>query len=194
MKLTQSSAQITAGKIPFRFLDPVTAEGRDTVSQNQLCPDANMLLKSTAFGKCLHPDAHRHTRTEMDRSPKHNASNVPRDAWWNIKQYGRFMKMTRADNSIHSTLQQQSHTHTHTPVYRPFSGTTQVSRYQKGKTNLDFTEARVSGSGISWAICKPALRSRQITTPAPHHSVFLQTGCPSCRPTNSIKALKQHSM
>jgi len=31
-----------------------------------------------------------------------------------------------------------------------------VSRYQKGKTNLDFT-----GSGI-----------RQITTPAPHHSVF----------------------
>jgi len=27
----------------------------------------------------------------------------------------------------------------------PFSGTTQVSRYQKGKTNLDFTEARDSG-------------------------------------------------
>ena len=30
----------------------------------------------------------------------------------------------------------------------------------------------VSGSGISWAICKSAARSRQITTPAPHHSVF----------------------
>jgi len=26
----------------------------------------------------------------------------------------------------------------------PLSGTTQVGRYQKGKTNLDFTEARVS--------------------------------------------------
>ena len=26
----------------------------------------------------------------------------------------------------------------------PFSGTTQVSLYQKGKTNLDFTEARDS--------------------------------------------------
>ena len=26
--------------------------------------------------------------------------------------------------------------------------------------------------------------------PAPHHSVFLQAGCPSCHPTNSIKALK----
>ena len=29
-----------------------------------------------------------------------------------------------------------------------------------------------SGSGISWAICKSAPCSRQITTPAPHHSVF----------------------
>ena len=30
----------------------------------------------------------------------------------------------------------------------------------------------MSGSGISWAICKSAPCSRQITTPAPHHSVF----------------------
>ena len=49
----------------------------------------------------------------------------------------------------------------------------------------------VSDSGISCAMCKSAPRSRQITTPAPHHSkVFLQAWCPSCRPTNSIKALK----
>jgi len=48
----------------------------------------------------------------------------------------------------------------------------------------------VSGSGISWAMCKSAPRFRQIAMPAPHHSVFLQAGCPSCRPTNSIKALK----
>jgi len=50
----------------------------------------------------------------------------------------------------------------------------------------------VSGSGISWAIgglCKSTPRSRQITTPTPHHSV-LRAGCPSCRPTNSVKALK----
>ena len=49
----------------------------------------------------------------------------------------------------------------------------------------------MSGSGISWAICKSASRSRQITTPAAHHSLFLQAGCPSCSPTNSVKALKQ---
>ena len=47
----------------------------------------------------------------------------------------------------------------------------------------------MSGSGISWAVCKSAPRSRLITMPAPHHSVFLQAGCPSCRPTNSVKAL-----
>ena len=30
----------------------------------------------------------------------------------------------------------------------------------------------MSGSGISWAICKSAIRSRQITMPVPRHSVF----------------------
>jgi len=45
-------------------------------------------------------------------------------------------------------------------------------------------------SAGSWAVCKSAPRSRQITTPAPHHSVFVQAGCCSCRPTNSVKALK----
>jgi len=40
-----------------------------------------------------------------------------------------------------------SHTHTHAHAHTsngPFSGTTQLSRYQKGKTNLDFIEARDS--------------------------------------------------
>ena len=35
-------------------------------------------------------------------------------------------------------------THTHTRLTARFSGTTRVSRYQNGKTNLDFTEARES--------------------------------------------------
>ena len=48
----------------------------------------------------------------------------------------------------------------------------------------------MSGSGISWAICKSASHSSQKTMPVPHHSVFLQAGCPTCRPTNSVKALK----
>jgi len=44
----------------------------------------------------------------------------------------------------------------------------------------------VSGSGISWAICKSAPRCRQITTPAPHHSVFYRPNAlPAAQPTAS---------
>jgi len=79
----------------------------------------------------------------------------------------------------------ETHTHTHThPFNGPLSRTTQVSQYQKGKTNLDFTEAR--DSGISWAICNSAPRSRQITTPAPHRSVFYRPDAlPAAQPTVS---------
>ena len=39
----------------------------------------------------------------------------------------------------------RTHTHTHThPFNGPFSGINRVGRYQKSKTNLDFTEARDS--------------------------------------------------
>jgi len=74
------------------------------------------------------------------------------------------------------------------------SGTTQVSRYQKGKTNLDFTEAR--DSEWQWhqlghlQVCTLLQTDNHSSTPVPHHSVFLQAGCPSCHPTNSVKALK----
>ena len=43
-----------------------------------------------------------------------------------------------------------------------------------------------SGNGISWAICQSAPRSRQITTPAPHHSVFYRPDAfPAAQPTAS---------
>jgi len=45
----------------------------------------------------------------------------------------------------------------------------------------------VSGSGISWAICKSAHHSRQITTPTPHHSVFYRPDAlPATQPAVSI--------
>ena len=53
-----------------------------------------------------------------------------------------------------------------------------MSRYQKGKSNLDFTEAR--DGEWQWhqlghmQVQVYAPRSRQITTPAPHHSVQYQ--------------------
>jgi len=42
----------------------------------------------------------------------------------------------------------------------------------------------VSGSGISWAVCKSAPRSIQITTPAPHHSVFYRPDAQPFLPPN----------
>jgi len=46
-----------------------------------------------------------------------------------------------AENSIHLRIPTHTHTHTHlTALFR----TTWVSQYQKGKTNLDLTEARDS--------------------------------------------------
>jgi len=80
----------------------------------------------------------------------------------------------------------------HTHLFNgPFSGTTQVSRYQKGKTNLDFTEA--SDSEWQWhqlghmQVCTLLQTDNHTSTPP---RCFLQAGCPSCHPTNSIKALK----
>ena len=48
--------------------------------------------------------------------------------------------------NLHSSTEGEvasTHTHTH-PFNGPLYRTTWVSQYQKGKTNLDFTEARVA--------------------------------------------------
>ena len=95
-------------------------------------------------------------------------------------------------DAVLSTSSQYANINTHThPFNGPLSGTTQVSRYQKGKTNVDITEARDS----EWQWCQ--LGHMQVCTSLQtdnHASTqplsFLQAGCPSCRPTNSVKALK----
>ena len=86
----------------------------------------------------------------------------------------------------------QKLTHTHTHQFNgPFSGTTRVSRYRKVKTVwISLKQETVSGGGISWAICKSAPRSRQITMPAPHHSVFYRPDALLAAKNNTVKALK----
>ena len=67
----------------------------------------------------------------------------------------------------------------------------QVSRYQKGKTNLDFTEARDSESQWHQLDHMQVCTSLQTDNHASNPPLsFLQAGCPYCRPTNSVKALK----
>ena len=82
-----------------------------------------------------------------------------------------------------------THTHIH-PFNVPLSGTTRVNRYQKGKTNMDFTEA--TDSEWQWhqldrmQVCTSLLTDKHASTP---QLSFLQAGCPSCRPANSVNAL-----
>jgi len=67
------------------------------------------------------------------------------------------------------------------------SGTTQVSQYQKGKTNLDFTEARDSEWQWHQLGCVQVCTLLQTDTmPAPHHSVFYRPDAlPAAQPTVS---------
>jgi len=99
-------------------------------------------------------------------------------------------KILKRDPTIDGTILIGCRTHTHA-FNGPFSVTTQVSRYQKGKTNLDFTKAR--DSEWQWhqlghmQVCTSLQTDNHASTPP---LCFLQAGCPSCRPTNSVKALK----
>jgi len=76
----------------------------------------------------------------------------------------------------------------------PFSGITWVSRYQNGKTNLDFTEA--TDGEWQWhqlghmQVCTSLQTDNHASIPP---LSFLQARCPSCGPTNSVKALKANS-
>ena len=84
-------------------------------------------------------------------------------------------------------VSKHTHTHTHTRLTALFPGLPGWAGTRKVKPIWILLEQEtVSGSGISWAICKSAPRSRQITTPAPHHSVFYRPDAlPAAQPTAS---------
>ena len=97
---------------------------------------------------------------------------------------------TACDSVWQSHTHARTHAHTH-PFNGPLSGTTRVSRYQKCKTNMNFTDAR--DSEWQWhqlghmQVCTSFQTDNHASTPL---LSLLQTGCPSCRPTNRVKALK----
>ena len=83
------------------------------------------------------------------------------------------------------------HTHTHTCLTALFPGLPRWAGTRKVKTNLDFTEAR--DSEWQWhqlgrmQVCTLLQTDNHTSTPP---LCFLQAGCPSCCPTDSVKALK----
>ena len=125
------------------------------------------------------------TQNRSFRRPSSQPISASTEKKWKTQE-----KQNTKPRLTHTTIAQWTHTHTH-PFNGPFSGTTQVSWYQKGKTNLDFTEAR--DSEWQWhqlghmQVCTSLQTDNHTNTPP---LSFLQDGCPSCRPTNSVKALK----
>ena len=65
-------------------------------------------------------------------------NSLPTASWLRFEPTGPSAPSQHAN---HSAIEPSTLLH---PFNGPFSGTTQVSQYQKGKTNLDFTEARDS--------------------------------------------------
>ena len=96
-------------------------------------------------------------------------------------------KFTAASRLTRSTFKIAATKFTHTRFNGPLSGTTRVSRYQKGKTNLDFTEAR--DSELQWhqlghmQVCISLQTDNHAST---HHSVFYRPDAlPAAQPTAS---------
>ena len=72
-----------------------------------------------------------------------------------------------AIKNLHTQKQQQQQQQQHLFNF-PLSGTSWMSQYQKGTTNVDLLQQEtVSGNGISWAICESAPHPRKIIIPAP---------------------------
>ena len=79
------------------------------------------------------------------------------------------------------------HLHTHTRLTALSPGLPRWAGTRKEKPIwILLKQETVSGSVISWNICKSAPRSRQITMPTPHHSVFYRPDAlPAAQPTAS---------
>jgi len=84
-------------------------------------------------------------------------------------------------------LAHDKHTHTHTHLTALCPGLPRWAGTRKVKPIWILLELEiVSDSGISWVICKSPPRCRQITTPAPHYSVFYRPDAlPATQPTAS---------
>jgi len=87
-------------------------------------------------------------------------------------------------NQQHQSTEGKKHLHTHTRLTALCPGLPGARKVKPIWILLK--QKTVSGNGISWAICKSATHSRQITTPVPHHSVFYRLDAlPAAQPTAS---------
>ena len=119
-----------------------------------------------------------HMKSQSIKVLKHRLVN-----WW--------QKLTE-QGAAGTYLRDNTHTHTHLTALFPgllgWAGTRKVK-----PISILLKQEKVSGSGISWAICKSAPHSRQITMPALHSSVFYRPDAlPATQPTASKHWRQKH--
>jgi len=124
--------------------------------------------------------------------------NLPEDAPETVPNFDTFLlaknnkqfmiKSSRTDEQNFLPVLLMLNIHTHTlPFNDPFSRTTRVSWYQKGKTNLDFTEAR--DSEWQWhqlghmQVCTSLQTDNNASTP--QLSFYRLDALPAAQPTAS---------
>ena len=125
--------------------------------------------------------------SKHSQSNKFSVGSLVNQMKWNDR------KLTKTELKIKTDELDLPYFHTH-PFNGPFPGLPRWAGTRKVKPIwILLKQETVRGSGISWAICKSASRSRQITTPAPHHSNFFTGWMPFLPPNQQRESTEGKS-
>ena len=129
---------------------------------------------------------------QLNRSIEYNQSmnNTPTTQF--LQAGCSSWRPTNSVNALKAHCSMCIHTYTHTRLTALCPGLPRWASTRKVKPIWILLEQEtVSGSGIGWLgnmqVCTSLQTNNHASTPL---LSFLQAGCPSCGPTNSVKALK----
>jgi len=128
-------------------------------------------------GSLVGSQCHAKPKVTFPTAEHHSYLLVPScTSWWRAQGYKQLAKI-----------------HNHGPTGNNNSNTCLIAIFgglwcastKKDKSYLDLVEQEIAScSGIRWDICKSTPRPRQVTMPAPHHSVFYRPDAlPAAQPS-----------
>ena len=121
-------------------------------------------VRAPSFLHCSDSLCHVTGRASADTTYTHTSSS----RWTVHDQHDHKNTGILSETSTHTCT--HTHTRTHTRLTALFPGLPGWANTRKVKPVwISLKQETVSGSGISWPVCKFAPRSRQTTMPAPHH-------------------------
>jgi len=127
--------------------------------------------------KLLHKIVHRNNVTQVGNATKYRHA----ETWLETICYAHIYLCSIS--SFQPWLAENLRQHTHTRLTAHCPGLPGWASTRKVKPIwILLKQETLSGNGISWAICKSAHHSREITMPAPNHSDFYR---PDVQPTAS---------